>query len=143
MPKTATKPVADNPLAPYMAMDDGVAKVMKDIRAAANFGHDNFQALVKTSRTAAKAVDGINATFTGYTKRGYEYGMAAAKDMTACQSVGELFEKQIEVGKVAMETMVAETRELSDIYAAAAKEFVSPWIGRFNAAMEFAIYHRA
>jgi phasin family protein len=125
------------------AMKEGFAKMAKDFEAAAAFNKENVEALVKSSKVAAKAAETVTAEIAAYSKKRYEDGMAAAKDMIACKSIGELVEKQTEFGKVSMEGLVAQTAKLNDMYAAAAKDAIAPLTARFNAAVQMAMSPRA
>jgi hypothetical protein len=102
------------------AMKEGFAKMAKDFEAAAAFNKENVEALVKSSKVAAKAAETVTAEIAAYSKKRYEDGMAAAKDMIACK-----------------------TAKLNDMYAAAAKDAIAPLTARFNAAVQMAMSPRA
>jgi phasin family protein len=119
-------------------MEEGVEKIAKSFETAAAFNQDNFEAFVTSSKIAAKAAESVSGEIIAYSKKSYEEGMAAAKELSACTTMGEFFEKQSEFGKLSMEGFVAEASRLNDMYAAAAKEAFAPLTARFNKAVEIA-----
>ena len=80
----------------------------------------------------------MGAEIAAYSKKAYEDSMATAKELTACKSVTEFFEKQTAFGKTSIEGFVAEATRLNEMYAAAAKEAFAPLNARFTAAVEMA-----
>ncbi len=115
-------------------MEEGVEKMTKGIENAASFGQENVEAVVTYSKIATKAAESMSAEIAAYSKKAYQDSMAAAKELTACKSVGEFVEKQTEFGKISIESFVAEAAKLNEMYAAAAKEAFAPLNARFTAA---------
>ena len=117
-------------------MEVGVEKMTKGMETAATFGQDNMEAFVTSSKIAAKAAESVGAEIAAYSKKAYEDGLAAAKGMTACKSVSELFEKQTAYSTTSIEGFVAEATKLNEMYAAAAKEIFAPLNARVTAAVD-------
>jgi len=117
-------------------VEAGVEKMTKGIETATTFGQENVEAVVTSSKIAAKAAESMGAEIAAYSKKAYEDGLAAAKEMTACKSVTELFEKQTAFGKASVEGFVAEATRLNEMYAAAAKDIFEPINARVTAAVE-------
>ncbi len=136
MSKSATKKVEEIAVETQTTMEEGVEKMTKGIENAAAFGQENVEAVVTSSKIATKAAESMSAEIAAYSKKTYEDSMAAAKELTACKSVAELFEKQTEFGKVSIEGFVAEATKLNEMYAAAAKEAFAPLNARFTAAAD-------
>ncbi|MDH3666681.1 MAG: TIGR01841 family phasin [Paracoccaceae bacterium] len=117
-------------------VEEGVEKMTKGIETATAFGQENVEAVVASSKIAAKAAESMSAEIAAYQKKAYQDSMAAAKELTACKSVSELFEKQTAYGKSSVEGFVAEAAKLNEMYAAAAKDIFEPLTARVNAAVE-------
>jgi len=124
-------------------MEEGVETMTKSLETATTFGQENVEAVVNSSKIAAKAAETMGAEIAAYSKKAYEDGMAAAKEMTACKSVTDFFEKQTEFSKTSIEAFVAEATKLNDMYAAAAKETFAPLNARITAAVDTAKDYRA
>ena len=117
-------------------MEEGVQKMTQGLETATVFGQENVEAVVTSSKIAAKAAETMGAEIAAYSKKAYEDSMAAAKELTTCKSVSEFFEKQTAFGKTSIEGFVAEATKLNEMYAAAAKEAFAPLSARFTAAVE-------
>ncbi len=124
-------------------VEEGVEKMTKGIETAAAFGQENVEAVVASSKIAAKAAESMSAEIADYSKKAYQEGLAAAKEMTACKSVSELFEKQSAYGKSSIEGFVAEATKLNEMYAAAAKDIFEPLTARVTAAVDSVKDYRA
>jgi phasin family protein len=109
-------------------------KVTQGFEEAAAFGQKNVDALVKSSEIAAKAAEGIGSEVSAFSKKAFDNGVAAAKEMAAAKTVSELFEKQSAFAQAAFEGFVAQATKLNEIYVAAAKDITTPVTERFTAA---------
>jgi phasin family protein len=136
MSKPVTNKVEEIAVETQKTMEEGVEKMTKGIENASSFGQENVEAVVTSSKIAAKAAENMGAEIAAYSKKAYEDSMAVAKELTACKSVTEFFEKQTEFGKTSIEGFVAEATKLNEMYAAAAKETFAPLNARFTAAVE-------
>ncbi len=136
MSKSATKKVEEIAVETQKTMEEGVEKMTKGVENATSFGQENVEAVVTSSKIAAKAAETMGAEIAAYSKKAYEDSMAVAKELTTCKSVTEFFEKQTEFGKTSVEGFVAEATKLNEMYAAAAKETFAPLNARFTAAVE-------
>lgn len=115
---------------------EGVTKLTRGMEDAAQFGQENLDAVVTSSRIAAKAHETAGAEVAAFTKKSYEDSLAAAKDLAASRSVTEAMEKQTAYAKSAFEAYVSEATKLNDIYVAATREAFAPLNERFTAAVE-------
>jgi hypothetical protein len=91
--KTQVEQIADEA---QKTMNENVEKMTRGMEEAAQFGQENVDAVVASSKIAAKAAENLGAEIMAYTKKSYEDGLAAAKDLTTSKSVSELIEKQDE-----------------------------------------------
>lgn len=136
MAKSSTKQVETIAAEAQKTMEEGVEKLTKGFETASTFGQENVEAVVTSSKIAAKAAESLGAELAAYSKKTYEDGMAAAKELTSCKSVTEFVEKQTAFTKASFEGFVAEATKLNEMYAAAAKEAFAPLSARFTAAVE-------
>ena len=136
MTKSTAKKIEETTAEAQKTMEAGVEKMSKGIESATAFGQDNVEAIVTSSKITTKAAETVGAEIAAYSKKSYEDGMAAAKELTNCKSVSEFFEMQTAFGKTSIEGFVAEATKLSDMYAAAAKEAFAPLNARFTTASE-------
>lgn len=132
----ATKKIEDMTAETQKTVEEGIEKVSKGIEDATAFSQENMDAIVSSSKIAAKAAEDINAELMAYSKKSYDEGMAAAKELTTCKSVTEYFEKQNEIAKISFDGFVAEATKLNEMYSAATKEMFAPLNDRFSAATD-------
>lgn len=132
----ATKQVEEFTTEAQKTMEQNVEKMAKGVEDAAAFGQDNFEAMVTSGKIAAKAVESLNAEILAYSKKSYEDGLAAAKELSACKSVSEFVEKQAAYSKSILDGFIAQSTKMTDMLTAASKEIVEPVNSRFNAAVD-------
>ena len=142
MTKAATKQVEDFTAEAKKTMEEGVEKMSKGLEDATQFGQENVEALVASSKVVAKAAEEMNAEVLAFSKKSYEDGMAAAKEFTSVKSISELVEKQTEFAKTSFEGFVAEATKLNDMYSEAAKSAFAPLNDRFTAAADMVKSYR-
>ncbi|MEM6944239.1 MAG: phasin family protein [Pseudomonadota bacterium] len=118
------------------SVEQNVEKMQKSMEDVAGYGQQNFDAIVESGRVAAKAVEGINAEIMALSKKSYEDGLAAAKEMTSAKSVTEYFEKQTAYTKASIDTMVDAANRMADLFSTAAKDAAAPITERVNASTE-------
>ncbi len=136
MDTDATKTVEEFTAEAQKTMENSVEKMTKSMEDVAAFGRHNMDAMVASSKRAAKAAEEMNAEIAAYTKKAYEDGLAAAKDMTEAKSVTELFEKQTAYAKTSMEAFMAEATKLNEMMTSAGQEIFEPINERFTAASD-------
>lgn len=143
MTKSATKHVETITADTQKTMEEGVEKITKGFETASAFGQENIEAVVTSSKIAAKAAESMSAEMAAYSKKAYEDSMAVAKELSSCRSVTEFVEKQTAFTKASFEGFVAEATRLNEMYAAAAKDAFAPLNARFTAAVEIVKDYRA
>jgi len=112
------------------------ATAPKGVEDVTAFGQLNADALTKASELATKAAEGINEEITSYSKKSFEDGVAAAKDLASAKTAPEFFEKQSAFAQAAFEGFVAQATKMNEIFATAAKEVTAPIGERFEATAE-------
>lgn len=132
----ATKTVEQFTAEAQKTMETNVEKMSKSFEDAASFGRENMDAMVLASKRAAKAAEDMNAEIAAYTKKSYEDGLAAAKEITSAKSMTELFEKQTAFAKASIEGAMAQMTKMSELVAAASKDCFEPLNDRFTAATD-------
>lgn len=143
MTKAATKQVEEFTAEAKKSMEEGVEKMSKGMEDANQFGQDNVEAFVASSKVVAKAAEEMNAEMVSFSKKSYEDSMAVAKELSSVKSVNELVEKQTEFAKTAFEGFVAEATKLNEMYSEAAKNAFAPFNDRFTAAADMVKAYRA
>ena len=117
-------------------VEEGAARMRKGLEQAAAFNQANVEAVVASSAVAAKAFETMTSEIAAYSKKSYEDGMAAAKELGSCRNVAELVEKQAAFQRSSIESFVAEATRLNELYASAAKDAFEPLGKRFTAAID-------
>ncbi|HXH15300.1 MAG TPA: phasin family protein [Sphingomonas sp.] len=81
------------------------AKMVEDMTA---FGKGNVEALVESSKIAAKNVEALGHEVAAYAKTSFESASEAAKTLAAAKSPTEFMKLQGDYARTAFETMIAE-----------------------------------
>ena len=143
MTKAATKQVEEFTAEAKKTMEEGVEKMAKGVEDVTSFNQENVEAVMTSGKVFAKATEAASAEIIAFSKKSYEDGMAAAKEISSVKSVSEFFEKQTAFAKSAFENYVSEATKLNDIYAAAAKDAFAPMNDRFTAATDMVKAYKA
>lgn len=114
------------------AMEKG-SKMFEDMN---EFSKGNVEALVESSKIAAKGAEEIAKYTTEYVKASVEKANAAAKQFAAVKSPTELFALQSEHAKSAMDTVMAETAKFTENYLKLLGEIAQPISNRVAVAAE-------
>jgi len=114
------------------AMEKG-SKMFEDMN---DFSKGNIEAMVESSKIAAKGAEEIAKYTTEYVKTSVEKASAAAKQFAAVKSPTELFKLQSEHAKDAMDTMMAETAKFTEGYLKLLGEIAQPISNRVAVAAE-------
>ena len=114
------------------AMEKG-SKMFEDMN---EFSKGNVEALVESSKIAAKGAEEIAKYTTDYVKTSVEKATATAKQFAAIKSPTELFALQSEHAKSAMDSMMAETAKFTENYLKLLGEIAQPISNRVAVAAE-------
>jgi phasin family protein len=142
MNKIANQQVEDFTTEAKRSMEEGVERMSKGFEDVTQFGQDNVEAMVASSKVMAKAAEEMNAEVIAYSKKSYEDSMAAAKEIASSKSVSEFVEKQTSFAKTSFESFVTEATKLNEMYSQAAKQAFGPINARFTAAAEMVKTYR-
>lgn len=99
------------------------AKAFEDIGA---FQKGNLEAIVESSRIAAKGLEKIGHDQAAYLKTSYENATSAMKAMAAVKSPTELFKLQSDFARSAFDAFVAETSRSAEAALKLASEVARP-----------------
>ncbi|QKR99542.1 hypothetical protein F9288_07710 [Sphingomonas sp. CL5.1] len=114
------------------ALEKGV-KVFEDANA---FHKGNIEALVESSKIAAKGAEKFGQDAAAYAKSSYEKANEAFKAMSAVKSPTELFKLQSDYVRSSFDAFVAETSRSTEAALKLAGEIAQPLSNRFALAAE-------
>ena len=140
--KDAAKKVETLAADAQKAATDQFEKIAKSFEDVAAFNQDNFDALVKSSNVAVKAVEEMNAEIVSFSKKSVEEGVAAAKELSAIKTMPELLEKQSAFAKASMDDFMKQAAKFNELAMAAAKDVFEPMNARATAAADLVKSYR-
>ncbi|GIX12555.1 MAG: hypothetical protein KatS3mg118_0514 [Paracoccaceae bacterium] len=115
------------------AMTAQIEKLTRGFEKAATFNLETFEAVIRSTEIATKAVEGMNAELVDFGKKSFEEGVAATKAMTSAKSVAELFEKQAEFARASMDSYMRQLARVNEMYISAARSAAEPLGARLTA----------
>ncbi len=101
-----------------------------------DFSKGNVEALVESSKIAARGAEDIGKYTTDYVKATVEKANAAARQFAAVKSPTELFKLQGEHAKEALDSVMAETAKFTENYLKLLGEIAQPISNRVAIAAE-------
>lgn len=116
------------------SMNETVEKMTKGFEEASSFGQENLDAMMKSGEIAAKAVEGFGTEVSSYTKKSFEEGVAAAKDMASSKTMTELFEKQSAFAQTMFDGWMKQATKMNEMMVSSAKDMTAPMGERITAA---------
>lgn len=134
--KTAQTAAQDFVADAQKSVNEQTEKMGKGFEEASVFGQETLDAFTKSSEIAAKAAEGMGNDFAAYSKKSFDDGVAAAKDMAQSKTAAELFEKQAAFATQAFEGFMAQATKFGEIAGDIAKEAGAPLNAQMNAATE-------
>ena len=140
--KDAAKKVETLAADAQKAATDQFEKIAKSFEDVAAFNQDNFDALVKSSNVAVKAVEEMNAEIVSFSKKSVEEGVAAAKELSAIKTMPELLEKQTAFAKASVDDFMKQATKFNELAMAAAKDVFEPMNARATAAADLVKSYR-
>jgi phasin family protein len=96
----------------------------------------NVEALVASSRVAAKGAEALTQEAADYGKKSFESATAALKSFAAVKSPTELFQLQSDYAKSSFDSAVAEASKLSEAWLKLAGDVFQPLSSRYAVAAE-------
>lgn len=104
--------VTDKTQAMFAGLNDRAKGAMEKsthlVEEMTAFGKGNVEALVETSKIAAKSIETLGQDVADYAKTSFESATAAAKTLAAAKSPTEFMTLQSEYARTAFDTMIAE-----------------------------------
>ena len=96
----------------------------------------NVEALVASTKVAAKGVEKIGQEVAEYNRKSFEGASAAIKSFAEVKSPTDLFRLQGEFARTQFDSMVAESSKLSETMIKLAGDVFEPITGRYSVAAE-------
>lgn len=118
------------------AAQEQFEKLASGFEKAVAFNQENFDAVVKSSEIAAKAMEGVGTELTEYSKKSFEDTVAAAQDFASAKNMSELFEKQTAFAKAYYDGFIKQSTKLNEMLTATSKDVYKPLNERAAAATE-------
>lgn len=100
------------------------------------FNKGNIEALVESSKVAAKAAETLGQEVAETARKNYETASSALKSFASVKSPTELFQLQSEYVRTAFDTFVAQASKNSETVLKLAGEVVQPLSNRFAVAAD-------
>ncbi|MBY0431924.1 MAG: phasin family protein [Rhodospirillales bacterium] len=97
------------------------------------FGKDNIEALVKSGAVATKGFEQLSKLMVEYQNQSVQKANAATKALTSCKSPVEFMQVQSQLAKDGIETMVVDTRKVTELMTAIVNSAMEPLAARINA----------
>lgn len=108
-------------------------KLFEDMNA---FSKGNLEAMVESSKIAAKGAEDIAKYSADYARSTVEKANATMRELAAVKSPTEFFQKQSEIAKHTMDAVAAETAKFTENYLKLLGEIVQPYQNRVAIAAE-------
>jgi phasin family protein len=118
------------------AVKEGFEKSLAAFNEMNVHSKKNLEALVASMTAAAKGAETVGARAMAFSRKAVEDQVAAAKALTSAKSIQEAVELQTGFAKSALESVVAEVQELSEITSSSVKDALSPINERVTAFVE-------
>ena len=96
----------------------------------------NVEAIVASSKIAAKGVETLGQEVADYSRRSFEQTSAALKSMAEVRSATDFFKLQGDYARTAFDSLVAESSKMSEAMIKLAGEVAEPITSRYAVAAE-------
>lgn len=113
-----------------------VEKSQKMFEEANEFGKGNIEALVESSKIAARGFEAMSQEAAAYAKKTFEEATAAAKTLSSVKSPTEFMKLQSDYARTAFDAMVQQTSRNTEAMLKLAGEVVQPLSNRAALAAE-------
>ena len=139
MKNEATK-IADNVQALFgEANERARAQIERNTRFAeelTELGRGNVEAMVASTKVAAKGVETIGQEVAEYSRKSFEEASAALKAFAELKSPTDFFRLQSEFARTQFDSLVGETSRLSETVIKLAGDIAEPLAGRYTVAAD-------
>jgi len=109
------------------------AKIVEEI---ADLTRGNVEALVASSKVAAKGVETLSQEAAEYSRKSFEEASTALKSIVEVKSATDLFKLQGDFARAAFDAAVAESARLSEAMLKIAGDVAEPITSRYTVAAE-------
>ena len=113
-----------------------VEKSQKMFEEANEFGKGNIEALVESSKIAARGFEAMSQDAAAYAKKTFEEATAAAKTLSSVKSPTEFMKLQADYARAAFDAMVQQTSRNTEAMLKLAGEVAQPLSNRAALAAE-------
>lgn len=100
------------------------------------FTKGNVEAMVASTKVAAKGVETLGQEFAGFSRKSFEDASVAMKGIADVKSPTDFFRLQSDFARGQFDLMVAETSKLSETMIKLAGQTAEPITGRYSVAAE-------
>ena len=111
-------------------------KSAKVIEELAELGRGNVEAIVASSKVAAKGVEGFSQDAANYSRKSFEEASAAFKSFAEVKSATDLFKLQGDFARSAFDAAVAQSARVSENMLKLAGDVAEPLTSRYTVAAE-------
>lgn len=113
-----------------------VERSAKIVEELADLTRGNVEALVASSKLAAKGVETLSQDATEYSRKSFEEASAALKSFAEVKSATDFFKLQSDYARSAFDSAVAESARLSETVLKLAGDVAEPITSRYTVAAE-------
>ncbi len=106
------------------------------VEEMADISRGNMEAMVASSKTAAKYVETLSQGAADYNRRSFEQASATLRSFAEVKSPTDLFRLQSEFARSAFDQMVAESARVSETMVKMSGEVAEPLTSRYSANAE-------
>ncbi|MEJ8631062.1 phasin family protein [Sphingomonas sp. I4] len=114
----------------------GMEKSAKLFEDMITFNKDNLEAVVRSSKIAAKGAETLGHSAADYAKRSFETASQTLQTLSSVKSPTEFMKLQSDFARSAFDSMVAETSRSTEHMMKLAGEIAQPISNRFAVAAE-------
>ena len=115
---------------------DAVEKSGKLVEELTDLSRGNVEAIVESSKLAAKAAESLGQEAADYARKSFESSSTAFKTFASAKSPTELFKLQSDYMKSSFDAAVAESSKVTEAWLKLAGEITQPLSNRFAVAVE-------
>jgi len=113
-----------------------VEKSTKIFEEASELTKGNVEALVASSKVAARGVETLGQEVADYSRRSFEEASAALKSLAEAKSPTDFFKLQGDYARAAFDSLIAESSKVSENMVKLAGEVAEPITSRYSVAAE-------
>jgi phasin family protein len=108
----------------------------KGFEGIAEQNAENLKAAVAAGTALIKVVDAVTKEMASFATDSFSAGITAAKEISECKTIADMFERQSAYARAVLERMISESTKLSRLSVDAAKDTMVPINLRMEEATE-------